>query len=80
MSGKVQEIWFFFQCEDPSSKCQKNDWHVGSAAQQVSRRGPIFVEDRRLPVEYERGHEARTQQKVIEHKYVSGREIPITPL
>ena len=38
---------------------------MGSAAQQVSRRGPIFVEDRRLPVEYERGHEARTQQKVI---------------
>ena len=31
----------------------------------MSRRGPIFVEDRRLPVEYERGHEARTQQKVI---------------
>ena len=50
------------QCEDPSSKCQKNDWHVGSAAQQLSRRGPIFVADRRLPVEYERAHEEAMTQ------------------
>lgn len=53
-------------CEDPSSKCQKNDWHIGSAAQQMSRRGPIVVKGRRLPVEYERGHEAMTQPKVAE--------------
>ena len=32
----------------------------------MSRRGPIRVKDRRLPVEYERGHEAMTQPKVAE--------------
>lgn len=43
---------FLFQCEeDPTAKCSSDDWHIGSAAQQLSRRGPLYVTDRRLNVE-----------------------------
>jgi len=36
----------FFQCFDPTScSSLKDDDHVGPAAQQMSKRGPIFVVD-----------------------------------
>ena len=44
-------LFFLFQCEDPTTKCSSDDWHIGSAAQQLSRRGPLYVTDRRLNVE-----------------------------
>ena len=43
---------FLFQCvEDPTAKCSSDDWHIDSAALQLSRRGPLYVTDRRLNVE-----------------------------
>merc|ERR1719219_1623705 len=38
-------------CEDPITKCSSDEWHMGSAAQQLSRRGPLYVTDRRLNVD-----------------------------
>merc|ERR1711935_296508 len=37
--------------EDPTAKCASDDWHIDSAALQLSRRGPLYVTDRRLNVE-----------------------------
>lgn len=37
--------------EDPTAKCSSDDWHIDSAALQLSRRGPLYVTDRRLNVE-----------------------------
>ena len=39
------------QCEDPIAKCSSDEWHISSAAQQLSRRGPLYVTDRRLNVD-----------------------------
>ena len=39
------------QCEDPITKCSSDEWHISSAAQQLSRRGPLYVTDRRLNVD-----------------------------
>lgn len=38
-------------CVDPTIQCDSEEWHIGPAAQQISRRGPLFVTDRRLNVE-----------------------------
>lgn len=35
-------------CTDPVAKCDSDEWHVGPAAQQLSKRGPLFVTDRML--------------------------------
>merc|ERR1711974_131592 len=40
-------------CEDPIKKCSSDEWHISSAAQQLSRRGPLKVTDRRLNVDIE---------------------------
>ncbi len=42
-----------FQCADTTVKCASNDWHIGPAAQQDSVRGPFFVRDRLLKVEFD---------------------------
>ena len=42
----------FFQCFDPKTCSSTNDEdHVGPAAQQMSKRGPIFVVDKRDALE-----------------------------
>ena len=32
-----------FQCVDPVKKCASDEWHTSPAAQQLSRRGPLYV-------------------------------------
>ena len=62
---------FFQQCVDPTQKCAEDndEWHVGPAAQQLSRRGPLYVTDQRLEVKFDSPnlpHEAQKHSKKLE--------------
>ena len=62
---------FFHQCVDPTQKCAEDndEWHVGPAAQQLSRRGPLYVTDQRLEVKFDSPnlpHEAQKHSKKLE--------------
>ena len=67
----IANFHFFHQCVDPTQKCAEDndEWHVGPAAQQLSRRGPLYVTDQRLEVKFDSPnlpHEAQKHSKKLE--------------